>query len=71
MPTRHNGLPTDALIPLVRGYKALTITSERRKPRLADYPCDDSLFDVELASLEQATDLGEALLRRLAETGKE
>jgi peptidase M28-like protein len=71
VPVRHNGLPTDALIPLVRGYKALTITSERKKPRLSDYPCDDSLFDVELASLEQATDLGEALLRRLEQTAKQ
>ena len=63
-PVKHSGLPTDALIPMVRGFHALTITSEGKQERDEEtLLSDDSPLDLDDVELMKAADFTEELIR--------
>ncbi len=65
-PLTYRGLPTDALLPLVRGYETLGImaTGEDGLPRIADWP-EDKAGAVDYEVLNRATDYAESIIRDL------
>lgn len=68
-PITYRGLPTDALLPLARGYKTLGImaTGTDGLPKhLAWYA--DTVANVEFKLLQRAAGFTEAIIRRLDET---
>ena len=64
-PVRHRELPSDALIPLARGFHALTITSSYEKLPEDRLLSDDSHLDVRDDALLAAADFAENILRNL------
>ncbi|MDP7639321.1 MAG: M28 family peptidase [Candidatus Hydrogenedentes bacterium] len=65
-PLKYRGLPTDALIPLVRGYKTLGImaTGEDGLPQSADWP-EDRAGAIDYGLLNRAADYAESIIRDL------
>jgi hypothetical protein len=61
--TRLRGWSTDAIVPLARGYRAMTLTAatDTNQP---DNP-DDDPYRVSIETMQQTTDIAEALLRAL------
>ena len=64
-PVRHREFPSDALIPLARGFNALTLTSSYETPPEDRLLSDDTHLDVRDDALLAASGLAEAILRRL------
>lgn len=64
-PLRYRGLPSDALIPLARGFHVLSLTSSYDQPPEDRLLSDDTPLDVRDDALIQASDLAEDILRRL------
>ncbi len=64
-PVRYRELPTDALIPLARGYHTLTLTSSFENPPDDRLLSDDTHLDVRDSALFAASDLAEDILRNL------
>ena len=64
-PLRDRDLPSDALIPLARGYQAMTLTSSFETPPDDRLLSDDTHLDVRDDALFAASDLAEDILRRL------
>lgn len=66
-PLKLRGLPTDGLIPLTRGFKALGICATGHDGRLAHWNTDaDRLTNVDLRVIKEATAFAETMLRELA-----
>lgn len=65
-PSRERGMPSDALVTLARGYKALRITSheDARPERLPEPP--DGLARVDFGAVADAVDFVEATVRDIA-----
>ena len=63
-PLKYTGLPTDALIPLVRGYKSLGIiaTGEDGLPSSPNWP-EDRAGVIDYEVLNRATDYAESIIR--------
>lgn len=59
------GLPSDALIPLTRGYDAVTLTARRAARTDGRLPCDDTPADLDYAVVAAAAGFAEALARRI------
>jgi len=64
-PLRYRGLPSDALIPLARGFQTLTLTSSYEQPPEDGLLSDDTPLDVRDDALINASDFAEDILRRL------
>lgn len=65
-PCRERGMPSDALVTLARGYKALRITSHEENPpeRLPEPP--DGLARIDYRAVADAVDFIEATVREIA-----
>ncbi|MFO7974364.1 MAG: M28 family peptidase [Candidatus Hydrogenedentota bacterium] len=64
-PVRHRGLPSDALIPLARGFHALTLMSSYEQLPEDRLLSDDMPVDVRDEALIRASDVAEDILRHL------
>ncbi|HOD51492.1 MAG TPA: M28 family peptidase [Candidatus Hydrogenedentes bacterium] len=64
-PSFHRELPSDALIPLARGFHALTLTSSYENPPDDRLLSDDTHLDVRDDALLAASAFAEDILRRL------
>ncbi|HEO70089.1 MAG TPA: M28 family peptidase [Candidatus Hydrogenedentes bacterium] len=66
-PARLRGLPTDASVPLARGYKAMTLTTLNSHGLRTDWRrTTDTVFRTDPARVKQAVGFAEAIMRRLA-----
>ena len=62
-PIIWRGLPTDALVPMVRGYRAMTITAASARTSYVDD--SDRAGDIDYATVTAATVYAESILRDL------
>lgn len=66
----HRGWPTDALLPLARGYDALTLSSERGgEARTRNESAESAPTDIDFDRLTKAVDFAESILREAAQGG--
>jgi Peptidase family M28 len=65
-PHRNTAFPTDLLLPLARGYKALGITAVTPPDAQRERETSDRAYDIDYGTLQSAAEFTEAIVRGVA-----